>query len=782
METSIAGNKWGTLLYMVQSEEGGLVRESVGQSSVRILLLTISISLYAATLYPAEAAEDLSASAVSEGETCDVPDVCFQSAALPKERLGKALTKDQVFSLKIERLQQLMDRFPSTVWAKRAGLLSGVLLMERNPADAIEFFRKAQQDFPVLEDYLRFWIGEASLNLGDAKQAAVMLESIPLAAPDSNILTKAAYRTGEAWYQASSCPEAMNWFSKALALSEKEPETPQAYLRVGACQLRENNIAGGRETLTHLWVRFPYTPEAKEADALLASNLGGVQWIVQPEERLSRAQAYLSQAFHAEAIEELKKFLAADPRSPRQAEAKLKIGIALVRLKQYEQAQETFQALAKGRGAESQEAAVWLALVHLRQGKGDKLLQAARALPSSSLSPEQKGQIALFAGIWLEDHEKYDEAIARYRQIAREGEPGAQRAGGQWRVGWAYYRTGRYREAAEALRVLTEQYDSDYEPQALYWMGRAAEQSQDPQAQEFYRQLCQRYRYTYYCQLARERTTTLDGGEATPETPSAGSGSSANGDSGQPGMTRTDIEQQTAYRRAIELKTLGLDVDAAREVDALTDRYAQDPDVLIALSTLLNDVGAYHHALRLARARFREKLERTGEAVVPSLWTVAYPTGLLPMIKMQGANGVDPYLVAAIIREESQYDEKAISRVGAIGLMQVMPATANNVAKRIGLPAVGRDDLFDQETNIRIGVRYMEQLLEQFSGNIVYAIASYNAGPIAVGKWIAQYRNRSQDEFVELIPYRETRQYVKRVLRSYREYVRLGRVSKPNLS
>jgi soluble lytic murein transglycosylase len=782
MEASIAGNKWGTLLYMVHSEEEALVRDRVGQSLLLILLLTIGISLYAALLYPAEAGEELSVPAVNENETCDAPDVCFQLAALPKERLGQALTKEQVFSLKIERLQRLMDRFPSTVWAKRAGLLSGVLLIERNPAGAMEFLRKAQQDFPVLDDYLRFWIGEASLNLGDAKQAAVMLESIPLAAPDSNIMTKAAYRTGEAWYQASNCPEAMSWFSKAMALSEKEPETPQAYLRVGACQLRENNIAGGRETLTQLWVRFPYTPDAKEADALLASNLGGVPWIVQPEDRLSRAQAYLSQAFHAEAIEELKKFLAADPRSPRQAEAKLKIGIAQVRLKQYEQAQETFRALAKGSGSESQEAAVWLARVYLRQGEGDKLLQAARALPSSSLSAEQKGQIALFAGIWLEDHEKFDEAIARYRQIAQEGEPGSQRAGGQWRVGWGYYQTGRFREAVGALRVLTEQHDSDFEPQALYWMARAGEQSQEPQAQEFYRQLCQRYRYTYYCQLARERTAILDVGETMPETSAAGSASSTNSDSARPRVTRADIEQQTAYRRAIELKTLGLDVDATREVAALTDRYAQDPDVLIALSTLLNEVGAYHHALRLARARFREKLERTGEAVVPSLWTVAYPTGLLPMIKMQGAKGVDPYLVAAIIREESQYDEKAISRVGAIGLMQVMPATANNVAKRIGLPPVGRDDLFDRETNIRIGVRYMEQLLEQFSGNVVYAVASYNAGPIAVGKWIVQHHNRSQDEFVELIPYQETRQYVKRVLRSYREYVRLGRAPKPNLS
>lgn len=750
------------------------MRDRIVQASFRHFLPAIGIWLCGALLLPAGAIGSSSLSASSESETCDTPELCFQAGALPKERLGKALTKEQVLSLKLERLQRLMERFPSTIWAKRAGLLSGVLLIERNPAVAIEFLRMAQRDFPVLDDYIRLWIGGASLNLGDAKQAAIMLESIPTAVPDSNILTKAAYRTGEAWYQASSCPEATNWFNKAVALSDKEPGTAQAYLRRAACQLRENNLAEGRELLKQLWVRFPYTPEAKEAETLLASNLGGEQWTVQAVERFTRAQAYLAQAFHTEAIEELKKFLAADPHSSRRAEARLKLGIAQVRLKQYDQARETFRALVKDGGTESREASVWLARVYLRQGQGDKLLEAARALPSSSLSPEQKGQITLFAGMWLEDQKQFDEAIARYRQVAKSGEPASQRAEGHWRVGWVQYRTGHYREAAETLRVLTEQHDSDFEPQALYWMARAAEQSRQPQVQDLYRQLCQRYRYTYYCQLARERVTVPSGGETSPEDRSVNAEPSTNGDQTQPVVTRADIEQQTAYRRAIELKTLGLDIDAAREVAVLTERYNRNPDLLIVLSTLLNEVGAYHHALRLARARFRDQLERTGGTLAPALWNVAYPTGLLPTIKLQGAKGVDPYLIAAIIREESQYDMKAVSRVGAIGLMQVMPATANNVAQRVGLPAVARDDLFDQETNIRIGVRYVEQLLEQFSGNLVYTIASYNAGPIAVGNWIAQYGGQSQDEFVELIPYQETRQYVKRVLRSYREYVRLG--------
>ena len=757
------------------------MHEHKHQRIMRNLFFALSIGMCGFVLLSDQVSADPSSPPMpGDSNVCERAEDCFQAAALPKERLGKAFNKEQVLLLKLDRLQRLMERFPATLWAKRAGLLSGVLLLDRNPAVAIQFLRAAQRDFPVLDDYIRLWTGEALLNLGDAKQAADMFESIPETVPDSNLLTKAAYRAGEAWYQASNCRESTAWIAKAVELNNKEPGTSQGLLRLGACQLRDNNIQDGRETLRQLWVRFAYSTEAKEAEALLASNLGGEPWVVQPSERLARAQVYIGQAFHAEAIEEFRKFLAADPHSPRRAEAKLKLAIAQVRLKQYDQARETFRAVVKEGATESNEALVWLARVYLRQGQGDKLLELARTLSASSLSAEQKGQIILFTGMWLEDQGRFDEAIVRYRQVAKIGEPTSQRSEARWRVGWVYYRMARYREAGDELRLLADQHDGDFEPQALYWIGRAAELSQQPHARDVYVQLCQRYIYTYYCQLARERIDIPLSGplaESISEAAPVDVGTSANGEATRVISTRAEVGQQPAYRRTIELKALGLDADAARELARLTDRYSGDPDILMALAKMLNEVGAYHQALRLARARFRDKLERTGGSVDPSLWKVAYPTGLLPTIKGEGGRGVDPYLVAAIIREESQYDWRAVSRVGAIGLMQVMPGTANSVAQRLGIPAVGRDDLFDQETNIRIGVHYVEQLLEQFSGNVAHTIASYNAGPMAVGGWIALHRGRSQDEFVELIPYQETRQYVKRVLRSYREYTRLGATS-----
>ena len=713
-------------------------------------------------------------------ESCASPEECFLAAVWPRERLGNVLTKDQVLALKLERLRKVMEGGAASLWAKRAGLLSGVILTDRNPAAALPYLRAAQQDFPVLDDYIRFWIGEAHLRSGEVKEAAAMFEGVPQAVPDSNLLNLAALRAGEAWYRAASCPEAISWSLKAVSGNDKDPQVAQAWLRLASCYLRENQLTEARDTLRQLWVKFPQTKEAKEAEALLASSGGGTSWSASPDLHYERAQAFLAQSLHSEAIDELKKFMTLDPSSPQRSDAKLKLGIAQVRLKTYDQARDTFSALTEDQGPRGDEATVWLGRVYLRQGLGEKLLDLCRTLSKRTLTPEQKGQINLFAGIWLEDQARFDEAAERYRHVAKMGDPASQRIEAQWREGWLLYRTERQREAIRVWQQIIDQKDSDIEPQALYWIARAHGQLGDTKAKDLFVQVCQRFPYTYYCQMAREQgnipVLPRPEQESTVSPVSAVQPvfEAAHAPTPESQVTnRTQIEQQSAFRRAIELRLLGREQDAARELSALTDRYSREPEVLAALSIMLNEVGAYHHALRLVRSRFREKLERTGGTIADGLWNVAYPTGLIPTIKVSATNGVDPFLVAAIIREESQYDWKAVSRVGAIGLMQVMPTTATAVAQQHHLPNVTREDLFDQEINIRIGVRYVEQLLAQFSGNIVLAIAAYNAGPVVVGTWAETYRGRSEDEFVELIQYQETRQYVKRVLRSYKEYLRL---------
>ena len=172
----------------------------------------------------------------------------------------------------------------------------------------------------------------------------------------------------------------------------------------------------------------------------------------------------------------------------------------------------------------------------------------------------------------------------------------------------------------------------------------------------------------------------------------------------------------------------------------------------------------------MATPLLRKRQTRGPLAMNSFLWPLAYPTGYLPTIRKYATLPIDPYLVAGLIREESLYDPRALSRVGAMGLMQLMPKTAEKVARRLGLSSASREELFRSNLNIRLGTAYLSELLEQFGGKIIYAVAAYNAGPHAVNRWISQFGDRDAEEFVEFIPYRETRRYVKRVLTSYRVY------------
>lgn len=716
---------------------------------------------------------------------CESAEDCFRAVVTQTPPANGSLgrmDRVQAVQLAVGRLKELQEQYAGSVWARRAGLLMGLLLSERDPAAALLYLRAAQRDFPVLEDYIRLWMADAWLKTGEAVRAAALFEYVPEAVPDTLLVNRVAYRGGEAWYKAEQCQPAVELLGRAVAGAPQDPSAPAALINLADCQLRDNRSAEGLASLRQVWVRYPQAPEAREASLRLARIAGEASWRPSPDDQFGRALSFLNLSLHEEAVEALQKFLTSSPTHPKRSEVRLKLGTALVRLKRYEQARQVFHDLASERLAESDEAAVWLARVYLRQGEGEKLLALPQSLPSLSLSNGQKAAIQMLGGLWLEDQSRYDQALARYRQVARNGEGNGQRTEALWRIGWIHYRTGHLAEARETFReLLAGQEDGQIAPQALYWLARTLDRQQDRQAAEIYLKLCRQYPFTYYCQLAQNRTPLPDllpvsvaaAPSDQPISPVPAGGGPADAPPA-PTEGRSEVLRDLHYQKAVELKLLGLDQEAAKELAWLIERYSKDRATLIDLSALLSEAGAYYHALRVARVHFRDSLEQGGDSVPWALWGIAYPTVYLPTIRVYAGGAVDPYLVAAIIREESQYDARAVSRVGAVGLMQVMPATAQAVAKKQGFVEVGRDELFDQETNIRVGVRYLDQLLQQFSGNVMQAVAAYNAGPQAVAGWIEKNGSKEPDEFVEMIPYQETRQYVKRVLRSYREYHRLG--------
>ena len=135
--------------------------------------------------------------------------------------------------------------------------------------------------------------------------------------------------------------------------------------------------------------------------------------------------------------------------------------------------------------------------------------------------------------------------------------------------------------------------------------------------------------------------------------------------------------------------------------------------------------------------------------------------------------GLDPYLVLALVRQESLFDSQALSPASAFGLMQLLPSTAGQEAKRMGLPPPEIEKLYDPDLNIILGTQHLKGLLQIYSNNIVKAVAAYNAGKNAVDRWERKLSALDQEEFIERITYRETRLYVKLVLRNYWIYKNL---------
>jgi soluble lytic murein transglycosylase len=202
---------------------------------------------------------------------------------------------------------------------------------------------------------------------------------------------------------------------------------------------------------------------------------------------------------------------------------------------------------------------------------------------------------------------------------------------------------------------------------------------------------------------------------------------------------------------------------AVREIAALArelpDGGAGEPFLLEAYT----EVEAHDRAVRLA--------ERVGSALAPeTLAAYQYPRAYWPRVTAAAdAERLDPYLVLAVMRQESLFDPDAVSPAAAYGLLQLLVSTASHVAGRPMTAAA----LVDPTTNITLGTRYLRQLLDRFDGDVAKAVAAYNGGEDAVAKWERRAPGTPTDEFVETISYRETRHYVKQVLGNYRRYRRL---------
>ncbi len=324
---------------------------------------------------------------------------------------------------------------------------------------------------------------------------------------------------------------------------------------------------------------------------------------------------------------------------------------------------------------------------------------------------------------------KTNHALKLLKKVTRKYPDMAE--GTLWSRGWTLYVSGDYKKAR---RIFAKLYSKHKSPKYLYWQAKAAEKT-DRDADRLFKKL---NGDDFYGVLARLRTGDFKQPEAK--------------DTAEPPKLRP-------IERIDLLVAAGLKEEAANEL-ALKVKADTDYHIRREIAIRLMELQLYRKAILVALT------------LPPEMQPVEvlYPRAFWPRVESSAEDyDIDPFLLLSLIREESHFDPGAVSSAGAVGLMQLMPQTAKITARTLDLTVNGPASLLDVDLNVRLGTHFLSGLLDRFD-SVPAALAAYNAGGSRVNGWIEENNYGSYDEFIEDIPFDETRNYVKRILSTYYRY------------
>jgi soluble lytic murein transglycosylase len=642
-------------------------------------------------------------------------------------------------------------------------------------AAAIEAFRRGDTALVLHEfstgealgspvaDYTRLLYAEALLRRGDLTGARRVAEEIGERSPRMRVarpaLLLAAYAAAREGDEAGN--EAL--LRQFLKESPDAADAPAVLYLLGqsleARGQREQAARVYRE-LTLLAPASGYADGA--ADRLQAlANAGLTPVALSAEERLLRAERLLRGGVPSLASEEADSLVTQVSDPGLTARALQVVAGAAQRLGRHDVAARAME-LAVGRVPADRRAPLQLELGRLynRAGQRDRALAVLAAVDPTHRA--EAAEASYQRGLILEQSGRTGDAATQYERTI-ELHPGREAAGAAlWRLGWLAYLGGdRARAAKRWSRLLEIPGGRTHQLGATYWSGRAHdEMGARAEAERRYQRVLAEAPRSYYGILATVRARGRPGPDKDPSLQ-------------LPADPTVGLVNDPSFVRIGTLQRIGLAEDAAAEMEELVLSSVGDRMKLYALSAAYQKDEQHHLALRILRRHFAE-LAASGHPAVPrAFWEIAYPLPWERELRAAaGRHGLDPLFVAAVVREESSFYPRAVSRAGARGLMQLMPATAAPMAAQRGLSFNAGGLLDEPAPNLEIGTAFMAGLLKEF-GDPRLALAAYNAGPGRLREWWRERRSSDVEVFVEQIPFDETRFYVKRVMASWEEYRRI---------
>jgi peptidoglycan lytic transglycosylase len=634
---------------------------------------------------------------------------------------------------------------------------------------ALSLLSEASVSQGTLGGYALYYKGVAELRLERTADARRTFRALRATQPVGYLAEAAALREAE-------CDEALGDNRAAMEIYEKLSKgkaiaADDILIRLGHSSRVTGNLEKAVEAFSRVVYEFPFSelvPQAlSELDSLPVPSIdpGTNRYKLElgRGERLFGAKRY-TQA--RQVFDGLKNIAQDDDREL----VNLRIAECEYYLKRPRNARDGVRPYIDG--ASRQGEALFFYAVAVRElGDVDEYLRTVRRLTQEfsdqSWAEEALNNLATHYILQNEDAQ----ADATFREMYENFPMGHYAERAAWKIGWWSYKNGRYADAIRAFESGAAHFPrSDYRPSWLYWSARAHDVLNEPVlAQARYALVASDYLNTYYGRLA---LTHLDGGspqrQLVADTPSD---LQARGADGNPIPHAALPPNASIVRSLLALELYDQAVDELR----YAQRVWGDSSVIQAtFGWIENQRGDLRAGINAMKRAYPQYMAAGGEQLPPELLKVLFPVNYWTLIRQySNERQLDPYMIAALIAQESTFTADVRSSANAYGLMQILPSTGRQYARSLRMPSrfsVGM--LKTAETNIKMGTAYFSDLVRQFGG-VHYALATYNAGPNRVARWISERPGVSREEFIDDIPFPETQNYVKKILGTAEDYRRL---------
>jgi soluble lytic murein transglycosylase len=652
-----------------------------------------------------------------------------------------------------------------------AGALAWLVLgyahvLDKDYAKAIDPLSRAKLHAGDLGDYVSYYLGLSYLETGHMAEALANLADFGQAHPDSLLVRDAQLSYADGLLLEGQSAEAVTLLEKI-----RQPLRSDVEFALGRAYAATGQTAKAAETLANIYYTMPTSTEADGAYAELRKLPAEYQPTT--TQLKIRGEALMSHKRYAEAADEFRSL--ANRASPEDRPAmELALADALHHSDRNRDAKQILTSLGSVTGELNARRLYLLGQVAFSTSDNDTFYRTVDELRQAApTSPWLEQALLSAANLHLVHHE-YDQALDFFREAQQRFPTGPRASYVHWKAAWLTLRQGRNEDAKKAFEEQIALYPTGAEtPAALYWRARLAEEdNQFAIARAFYQKLSSRYRNFYYAELARERMKYLPAASGDAVTqyaildrvpPIDGSGK----------VVESDPPTDELHEQKAELLANGGLIDfAVRELQAAA---AKDGGSWAPAETaqLYVETGHYDRAIEFMKRSAPNYFALDIPDLPRKYWEALFPKPYWSDLKHSStANGLDPYLVASLIRQESEFNPSAVSRANAVGLMQLLPKTGRAVAKEEKLKRYNASELYTPAVNMQLGTRYFRGMVDKF-GSFEYALAAYNAGSDRVQEWLGQGKYRDAQEFVESIPFTETREYVQAIMRNAGVYRQL---------